>query len=201
MQLLVFFQTHYITYRMRTIHYENISKRSQNKDYLKVRRLRTQEIQIRQLEQKFNDLVGFIPALWMAELFIRLVIGITTIAVSPIGLDSIILYFFDTIIFHSILLTVIIFVGYLDNKFDCNTVIAIVNQAFSQKPSNDLSFELEMIKYMTELSSRSQNPTKSMGLFTINGQFILISANAVISFSVMFIQLIEQSNEKCKDGT
>lgn len=156
-----------------------------------------EEIQIQELEQKFNELLGFIPVLWMAELFVRLVIGITTIALSPISPDDIILYFFDTIIFHSILLTVIIFVGYLDNRFDSSSVIAIVNKAFTQKPSNDLSFELEMIKYMSEMSCRSQNPSKSLGLFTINGQFILVSANAVITFSVMFIQLIQQNNQKC----
>jgi hypothetical protein len=143
------------------------------------------------LEQTFNGLIGFIPMLWISELFIRLCIGITTIATTRLSYDYIILYFFDTIIFHSILLVAIVWIGYLDTRYDSNTVVAIVGKQFAPKPGTDLAFELEMIRYLQELAHRSLEPVKSLGLFSINAQFILITANAVISFSVMFVQLIK----------
>ena len=193
MKILVYFQTNYIVYRIRINHYKSLSERKcHNRDHHLIRRLRIDEIRIRELQQNFNDLIGFIPCLWIMELFIRICTGIVTIVMTQsVGADETVLYFFDTIIFHSILILVIIFVGYFDNKFDCNTVIAIVNRAFAPKPSHDLTFDLEMIKYLSELSSRAQNPIRSMGLFTVNGHLILMSANAVITFSVMFIQLLQ----------
>jgi len=189
LQIAIYLQTYYIFYCMRKRHYNSLLSNSHENDFSKLRRFRADEIQMEEIYRKLNDLIGFIPFIWLLELLIRTCINIIGITKNPSDFVLKIPYLSDIIIIQLTLITVIVIVGHLNDKFNINTISSIVNKSFPPKETTDRDFELEMIRYLHELSNRLADEPKSCGLFVINSKLILSFVNAVITFSVMCFQM------------
>ncbi len=189
LQIFIYLQSYYLFYCMRGRHYNNLLFNRTVNIFLKLRRFRLDEIQIQEFHHNLNDLIGFIPFIWLLDMFFRTCINIIGIARNSSGFEIIVLYSFDVLILHLTLITVIIIVGQLNNQFNINRITSFVNKSFPPEDTIDRNFELEMIRYLQELSNRFVDEPKSCGLFVINSKLILSFLNAVITFSVMCFQL------------
>jgi len=189
LQIAIYLQTYYVFYCMRKRHYNSLLSNSQENYFSKLRGFRADEIQMEEIYRKLNDLIGFIPFIWLLELLIRTCINIVGITKNPTDFLLMIPYLSDILILQLTLITVIVIVGHLNDKFNINTISSIVNKSFPPKGTINRDFELEMIRYLHELSNRFADEPKSCGLFVINSKLILSFVNAVITFSVMCFQM------------
>ncbi len=185
LQITIYLQTYYIFYCMRKRHYNSFLSNSHENYFLKLRHFRVNEIQMEEIYRKLNDFIGFIPFIWLLELLIRTCINIIGITKNPTDFVLVIPYLSDILILQLTLITVIVIVGHLNDKFNINTISSIV----PPKNTIDRDFELEMIRYLHELSNRFADEPKSCGLFVINSKLILSFVNAVITLSVMCFQM------------
>jgi len=174
---------------MRRKHYNNLQSNSFGQNLEALRRLRTDEIEMQNIVEGLNNLIGFIPVIWLAEMFIRTCIIITVMAIRPKNIESSALQSIDIYIIYLLLVTTIIIVGRFDAEYDINRITQIVNKCFATTKSIDQNFNTEMIGYLQEASNRWFNRPKACGIFQINSNLVLAFINSVITFSVMFVQL------------
>jgi len=155
----------------------------------KLQRIRSDEFELRSIEEKINESIGFVPIVWLTVVFIRICINITEMATNTYNLIELSPGSIDLYIYIVHLSIVIIIVGRLNNIYDINTITNILNKSFSIKVSNDLNLKLEMIQYLIESKNYCDNKSKPFGLFDMNSNLILGFVNAIVTFSVMFVQL------------
>jgi hypothetical protein len=188
-QILIYIHTNYIICCMRRKHYRNLQLNSFGQNLKALRRLRTDEIEMQYIVEELNNLIGFIPIIWLAEMFIRTCIIITVMAIRPKEIESSAFQSVDIYMTYSLLVTTIIIVGRFDAEYDINRITQIVNKCFATTKSIDQNFNIEMIGYIQEASNRWSNRPKACGIFQINSNLVLAFVNSVTTFSVMFIQL------------
>jgi len=196
MQILVYMQSYYILYCIKKRHFNNfISIDSENK-MNKLQRIISDEFELRSIEEKLNELIGFIPIVWLTIIFIRICINITEMATNTYNIIELGPGSIDLYIYTVYLSTIIIIVGRLNNIYDINTITSIINKSFSTNVSNDLNLKLEIIQYLIESKIRCNNKPKPFGLFDMNSNLILGFVSSIVTFSVMFIQLKFESKPK-----
>ncbi len=157
----------------------------------RLRSLRYYEIDLQSIEDTINESIGFIPTIWLTEMFITTCIIITYIATTPQSVGMSLYYSTDLIVSYFVVFTIIIIVGLLSSSYDINKITRIVERIFMPltQDSKDYNFKLEMIQYLQEVSNHCNDKPKSCGLFRVNSKLILVYLNAVITFSVMYVQL------------
>jgi hypothetical protein len=174
---------------MRRKHYNDLQSNSFGRNLEALRRLRTDEIEMQCIVEEVNNSIGFIPIIWLAEMFVRTCIIITVIATRSTSTEDFAFQSIDIYIIYSLLVTTIIIVGRFDAEYDINRITQIVNKCFATTKSIDQNLNAEMIRYLQEASNRWSNRPKACGLFQINSNLVLAFINSVITFSVMFVQL------------
>ncbi len=188
-EILIYIHTNYIIYCMRRKHYNDLQSNSFGRNLEALRRLRTDEIEMQCIVEEVNNSIGFIPIIWLAEMFVRTCIIITVIATRSTSTEDFAFQSIDIYIIYSLLVTTIIIVGRFDAEYDINRITQIVNKCFATTKSIDQNLNAEMIRYLQEASNRWSNRPKACGLFQINSNLVLAFINSVITFSVMFVQL------------
>jgi hypothetical protein len=189
MQIFIYLQTYYIFYCMKRTHYKKLSEKNSENCLKKLQYFGKREIEIQLIEHKLNELIGFVPIVWLTEMFIRSCINITQVSQNWENFLKSSIYSIDFIIFYLIVITVVIIVGRLNSEYDINAITAIVHKSFSFKYPNDQNLNLEIIQFLQLVTNGCNNKPKSLGLFEINSNLILTFVNTVITFSVMCIQL------------
>ncbi len=192
-EILVYMQTNYIFYCIQRKHYNTLES---NKficieSQSRLGSLRYYEIDLQSIEGTINESIGFIPTIWLTEMFITTCIIITYIATTPQNVWMSLYYSTDLIVSYFVVFIIIVIVGLLSSSYDINKITRIVERIFMPvfQDSKDYSFKLEMIQYLQEVSNRCNNKPKSCGLFRVNSKLILVYLNAVTTFSVMCVQL------------
>jgi hypothetical protein len=192
-QILVYLQTYYIFYCVQRKHYNSFKTIIISEKFSKLQSLRYHEIQLQSIDVIINELIGFIPIFWLIDLFINSCITITFMATTSQTIWQSLNCSIDFIFSYIIVLIIIIAVGHLNSANDINKINRIINGSYLPINSNDRRIQIEMILYSQELSNRYNNKPKSCGLFRINLKLILGFINAVITFSVMCVQLKTES--------
>jgi hypothetical protein len=192
-EILVYMQTNYIFYCIQRKHYNTLesNKLICIESQSRLRSLRYYEIDLQSIEDIINESVGFIPTIWLTEMFITTCIIITYVATTPQNVWMSLYYSTDLIVSYFVVFIIIIIVGLLSSSYDINKITRIVERILMPltQDSKDYSFKLEMIQYLQEVTNRCNNKPKSCGLFRVNSKLILVYLNAVITFSVMCVQL------------
>jgi len=189
MEILVYMQSYYIFYCIKKTHFNNLSANVSENKLEKLQQLRADEFKLRSIEEKLNELIGFIPIVWLTGIFVRTCVNITVIATNSEDIIDSSTGTVDVVIYSVFVSTVIIIVGQLNSIYNINSITSIVNKSFSSKISNDQNFQLETIQYLIETTNRCNNKPKPFGLFNINSNLILGLVNAIVTFSVMCVQL------------
>jgi len=189
LNIFIYLIVNYIVYRFRCAHYSKIELKITLTE-LDFRRMRIDEIMIDDVEEEVNELIGWIPALWLSDMFIRTCANLAYISLANVHIIDFTVFWMDNLLFYLMVIGVIIFVGRISDRYDVNTIVKMINKNLSTELSNDCCLQFEKIHYLLEMSSRCTNKTKSCNLFTVNANLILSFFTTVIPFSVMIIQLM-----------
>jgi hypothetical protein len=189
LEIMVYLQTYYIFYCIQRKHYNSLKTNIIAEKYFKLQSLRYHEIELQSIEVMINELIGFVPIFSLTDIFINSCIIITYVSTTSQSIWRSLYFSTDLVISYILVFVIIIIVSHLNSAYDINKINRIVNRSFLHIDSKDQRFQLEMILYSQELSNRYNNKPKSCGLFRINLRLILGFINAVITFSVMCVQL------------
>lgn len=184
----IYLYSYYILFCFERVHYKKLKQIVTIKvlphKFDQLCRLRREEMTLNCYINKLNSYVGFIPVLYISELFLRLCGVIIRLSINR-GDMQIGFYLSDIITFSVGLVIIIIIVDYMCNKYNVHKIAKLIDEC----ETNDCKLKLEMNLYLQQISLRFTHKPKACGLFYVNGMTILTFISSVVTFAVMFVQL------------
>jgi hypothetical protein len=165
---------------------------------IKFRELKIKLLEIRRFKNQFNEILGFLPFLWSLELFMSTCFRIAQIAIvkESYPLLTIIRVSYEYIFLTIIYLIYFISISYFQSKRPTldRVLIWIENQSSKHILSHEESIEkLSLIQHVISIWNEPEYVAWNM--FNIDRRFLVGFLSAVITFSVMLIQLLQKTNQ------
>lgn len=151
-------------------------------------------LRLQTLKDDINDLIGVLPFLWSVEFFVSTCFRITESVLETDNekkLYKTLCIFFEYGLLTILYLWQILWVNYFQSQKPSmsQTLLWLGNEPNRCLSSQDTVEKLLLIQQM--YGNESSNEYKAGNIFTIDRKYLFAFLSAVISFSVMLIQLLE----------
>ncbi len=151
-----------------------------------IKHFRKKFIEIQKLRENINEYFGFVPFLWLSELFIATCLRITQLTLKDkLNGQSIITYLFEYLLWATIITIFCLFMGRL--KASLPTFNSLMSKIDPNIQDSDLTNQTLLLGQT--ISNNLNNGFSAWDMFHLDRSLIFTFLSAVIPLSVMFIQL------------
>jgi hypothetical protein len=151
-----------------------------------IKQFRQKFIEIQKLRENINENFGFVPFLWLSELFIATCLRITQLTLKDIlNGETIIAYLFEYLLWATIIIIFCLFMGRL--KASLPTFNSLMSKIDLNIEDSDLTNQTVLLGQT--ISNNLNNGFSAWDMFRLDRSLIFTFLAAVIPLSVMFIQL------------